>query len=84
MVINDLSVYTNFSPKKALRCDFFQNIHIFKKNSLKMESTNPLYPILIPNTSYVKTILLLRGLNGPQKSKRNFNVTQKLFQVASV
>ena len=37
------------------KCSF---LNIFQKNPLEMNSTHPIYPILIPNTSYVKNFII--------------------------
>ena len=60
--------------KKPYNMDFFKKfktkIFIFEyypKIPLEMNSTHPFYPILIPNTSYVKNFILFVG--GPRGSQ---------------
>ena len=47
---------------------YIQYTYIFMKY-YEMNSTQPFYPILIPNTSYVKkTLYVLRGVPGGPKT----------------
>ena len=62
-------------PEKALKYALFRNcktkILVFEccaKISLEMKSTHTFNPILIPNTSYVKILILFAG--GPRTQKK--------------
>ena len=56
--LSEFSVLRALGLKKASKIDLFQNLHfwIFSKHSFRNELHSPhtLYPILLPNTPYVK------------------------------
>ena len=86
------SVLRELGLKRPQNLTFFknvknQNLHfwIFSKIPSEMNSNDPFYPILIPNTPYVKFslffFLVVRGSRGSQKSLRFLPFTQKIFRL---
>ena len=59
-------------PEKALKYALFKNLILeyFPKIPSEMNSTHPFYPILIPNTSYVRMFIMFVG--GPKTLKLFF------------
>ena len=61
-------------PKKLQHMDSLSLFNIIPKIPLEMNSTHPFYPILIPNTSYVKKLIMfIGGSRGSQNCNKKMN-----------